>query len=444
MSLPTNTIISSLCLDALRKLPSESIDSLVTDPPYGLGSHEPTLEEILAYLNGASLKTGEFMNKDWEIPPIAVWQECYRVLKPGANLGAFAGTKTQDLISIGLRAVGFEKRDEIDVEFGPPVLRWLRAQGMPKSVNIFKEIAKRFPEADATPWEGYGTGLKPYWEPCLLFRKPIREATLAAQVLATGTGGLNIDASRVKHANEADLAAHKAGVDALRAKGGKLGKSWKNSSDLSGANEVSAEGRFPANVIFVHGDACEQVGTEWVCHPTCPAWHLNQQSGETTSRPDTRAGDALDTRDQGWRFKRQPSSLNDAGGASRFFMAFAPETLSQYVPKPSQAEKNAGLDGAENEHLTVKPVKLMRYLCRLLTPKGGLILDPYCGSGSTCVAAVEEGFSFIGIEKEEPSVATARARTTAALQEAQARQAEREILAFAHNAEEDDEPITPE
>lgn len=539
MELPVNTIIHGKCLDVLRTLPDASVDAIVTDPPYGLGTREPTIEEMIAYLQGANLDLGEFMNKDWEIPSVPVWRECFRVLKPGGHLLSFAATKTQDIISIGLRAAGFEKRDEIDAEFGPPVFRWIRAQGMPKSTDIGKAIDKKLgverpivgtkrgkggenlnkiarpgkgdtEEAkgvgaygagakqvdvdlpvttpgspEAAEWDGWGTALKPYWEPILMFRKPIDEGTVAEQVLKTGTGGINIEASRIKHSSKEDFEKHKAGVDAIKARGGSMANSWKNSSDLSGANEVTTSGRYPPNVIFVHSDACEKTGTlkvpahvinrfddgakpfgngaghqytttpmgdengeeeieTWDCHPACPIRILNEQSGTTTSRPDLRSGDKQDTRGMGWRFKRRPSNIKDSGGASRYFPNFEPDALFQYVPKPNAGEKNAGLEpGEENEHVTVKPVKLMRYLVRMVTPKEGLVLDPYCGSGTTCVAATEEGFNFIGIEKEEPSVVTARARTDKTLTEVRDFKHQQEVHRLAFALPNDDEAITP-
>lgn len=478
-------ILHGKCLEVLRTFPDESVDSVVTDPPYGLGDRSPTVEEIIAYLQGADLDMGgEFQNKDWEIPSVLVWKEVWRVLKPGGYLFVFAGTRTLDIMSIGIRAVGFENRDMMDAEWGPPVLRWLRAQGMPKSTNISKEIdrklsgTKRRKKGEPPPvveqttegkeWEGFGTGLKPYWEPILVFRKPIQEPTVVEQVLKTRTGAINIDASRVKHASAEDFAKHKAGVDAIKARGGTMGNSWKNSSDLSEANEVTADGRFPPNVLLVHSDACRQVGTEkvqapvinrfddgakpfgggagheyttvprgdangqeevavWECHPSCPAYQLNQQSGVTVSRPDNRDAGEMDTRTGGsnWRFKRQPSKLSDSGGASRFFMNFPSDFF--YVPKPSEREKNDGLEGEDsNEHPTVKPVLLMQYLVRMATPPRGLVVDPYCGSGTTCVAAAKEGFHFIGIDKDKATVKTARGRCAKAIEERDDREAQRQ------------------
>jgi DNA modification methylase len=470
----------------------------------------------------------DFMGKDWEIPSVPVWKECFRVLKPGGFLLSFAGTRTSDIISMGLRAAGFENRDTIDAEQGPPVLRWVRAQGMPKSTDISKELdkkagverevlgplvyadgteghwsandkyaqdrhtkglhgKKKVATAPSTPeaqeWEGWGTALKPYWEPILVFRKPIEEKTLVGQVLATGTGGLNIKASRVKHSSKKDFEKHKAGVDAVKARGGVRGGSWKNTSDLSGANEVTVDGRYPPNVLFVHSDLCRKVGTTmvpapvinrfedgakpfgngaghpytstqtgdengeeeigvWECHPSCPVGRLNRQRAPTVSRPDNRAGGKMDTRTGGtnWRFRRKPSNLSDSGGVSRYFANFPwePEEGFFYVPKPSLAEKSSGLEeGEENDHSTVKPIKLMAYLVRMATRPGGIVLDPYCGSGSTGVAAIGEGMSFIGIEKEESSVRTALSRLEDAIRARRTVESQREAFDLTQTLESD-------
>lgn len=426
MNLPLNTIVHGLCLPILKTFPSASVDAFITDPPYGLGANDPTLEDILAYLSeGSSLATGEFMGKDWEIPSVPTWTEVFRIMKPGGWLFCFAGTRTMDLMSIGIRAVGFENRDVWDAEFGPAVLRWIRAQGMAKSTDLSKEIDRKLGATRASPnvpetpeakeWEGYGTAFKPYWEPILIFRKPVAEATVAEQVLKTRTGGINIKASRIKHSSKADFDSHKAGVDAIKAKGGSMAKSWKNSSDLSGANDVDPAGRYPANVILVHSDGCQVVREDgyetWTCIPQCPVEMMNAQREPSTTKPDKRQGGKLDTREQGWRFKRQPSSLSDSGGPARYFANFDPIPGFQYIPKPSQKEKNTGLEeGEENEHLTVKPIKLIRYLVQAAVAPGGVVVDPYCGSGTTCVAAAELGVHFVGIEKELPSVETARQR----------------------------------
>lgn len=502
VTIPNNTIVHGPCLSNLKLILDDSVDSVVTDPPYGLGDRDPTIEEIVAYLLGSELDMGEFMHKDWELPSVAVWKECFRVLKPGAFLFCFAGTRTQDILSIGIRAAGFENRDVIPAEMGPPILRWIRAQGMPKSTDLEKSIKgnvlarygnktccctveKRSefdpsqidprrvildsdasgsdPVARVCSWcglpdpvwigtiQGFGTALKPYWEPILVFRKPIKERTVVNQVLVTGTGGINIEASRVKHSSKEDFEKHKAGVDAIKARGGKMGNSWKNSSDLSGANDVKTSGRFPPNLIMVHSDLCRKVGSEmvamppinrfddgakpfgggaghkyttitrddeeveiWDCHHSCPIRWLHFHSG-AVDKPVKMKG------------KVGPPTKSP-NGASKYFVNIDPETTFFYVPKPSQAEKNEGLQGDENEHVSVKPVRLMEYLITMATPAKGLVLDPYCGSGTTCVAAVHKGFDFIGIEKEAASASTAQMRVDHALKKRNEEELQREAF----------------
>jgi len=578
-----NTVLFGHCLDVLKQLPDETFTSIITDPPYGLGK-QPKVEELTAYLQGSDLVTGEFHGQNWKIPSVLVWREVFRILKPGGHVLCFGGARTFDLISLGLRAAGFENRDTI-AEFG--CLQWLYGSGMPKSHNISKAIdrlagaerrvvgvkpgheefvgrgndssikslrdgtlktgfsrpwmadpekveAYHLQTAPATPeakqWQEYGTGLKPCWEPILVFRKPIAERTVAAQVLKTGTGALNIDVCRVKHSSSEDFKKHKAGVDAIKTRGGSMDNSWKNSSDLSGANDVTSAGRWPPNALLVHSEGCKKVGEKkvkagggtephsqaapisqleqgpfkeqtnrpyrnyadsegtetvdaWACVEGCPVKALDAQSG---NRPSTLTGRADpteqhenpgDNHDASWfgggnsrvyadeggasRFfpqfeaedsnewdcvegcpvraldeqsgscgaqapvrgtepsmavepgtitgerKRVPGVFHaDEGGASRFFPQFEGQTEVEvpfmYCGKVSKRE--ATLSGKiENRHPTKKPVALMRWLIRLVTPKGGIVLDPYCGSGSTLQAAIEEGCIFTGIENDPVS-----------------------------------------
>ena len=421
------------CLEVLRTYPDNFFDSIVTDPPYGLGGRDPTPEEILAYLQGADLDTGEFMNKDWDLPSVLVWRECLRVLKPGGYLFSFAGTRTIDILSIGIRMSGFTNRDTVPVEMGPPILRWVRAQGMPKNVDVGKEFRKAGLTELAVLWEGYGTALKPYWEPIIIFRKPLEESTLLKQLAATGTGVINIEGSRIKHSSLADFEKHKAGVDAIKARGGKMENSWKNSSDLSGANDVSTSGRLPPNVIFVHSELCKKVGSQVLSMPPINRFDDGAKpfgggAGHeyTTVHREDETIDIWECHHScpiHWINKQQVTE----GGTSKYFLNVDPDSMFFYVPKPNLREKSAGLDeGEENEHATVKPVRLMEYLVTMATPAKGIVLDLYCGSGTTCVASVNKGFRFVGIEKEAPSVKTARARVQAALQARQEAEEEQE------------------
>lgn len=476
------------CLEILRQTPDNTFHAVVTDPPYGLGSKDPTPEEILAFVQGVAVKTGDLMGNDWDIPSVAVWKEVYRVLKPGGYVLSFGGTKTFDLISLGLRMAGFESRDTIADFF--PGFCWVHGQGMPASHNISKALDKKAgakrevigdkiapdgipysarkktfqtsgsvdgwkrpgdidPRTDltapATPeaklWDGYGTGLKPSWEPIVVFRKPF-PGTVADNVLKHGTGALNIDGCRVKHSSKKDFEEHKAQVDAVRAKGGVRDGSWKNASDLSGASEVTEAGRWPSNATLTHHPSCKIVGHQkvnapvinrfedgakpfgdgaghtytsmqtgdaegkeevpiWGCAEGCPVKELDGQSGTLKS------GDG-NVRRKAWGGYQGGDgvtgeaevSYGDSGGASRFFEQFqAPDSPFKYTAKPSKRETS--LDGEiENDHVTKKPLELMRWLIRLVTFKGAHVLDPYCGSGTTLHAAAEEGVTYTGIEND--------------------------------------------
>lgn len=412
MELPLDQILLGDCLDLLKELPDESIDSVVSDVPYGLGNKDPDPMDIFMYVLGATLETGgDFMGRDWQIPSLQVWREIYRVLKPGGHVLSFAGTRTFDLVSIGLRMAGFECRDTIGRNY--PVLQWVQGQGMPKSHNVSAAIDKKLgrkrevlglrsshrdrpitenwdrtltstheeqflkgnkftvpvtesQSEEAKQWEGWGSGLKPAWEPILVFRKPLA-GTLASNVLKHGTGGLNIDATRVRHASKDDFEAHKKGVDAIREKGGSRDKSWKNDSDLSGANEVKASGRWPSNCVLEHSPSCRKVGTQeiaphpqgserfqkttggdfsdsygnqvaqdepevlpvWECTEGCPVLALDAQSGDRPSTLTGRADPSGSHEHPGTEMNPTSTFLGerthlskvyaDAGGASRFF-----------------------------------------------------------------------------------------------------------------------------
>jgi site-specific DNA-methyltransferase (adenine-specific) len=304
-------------------------------------------------------------------------------------------------------------------------------------------------------WKGFGTALKPSVEVWWLCRKPIEAQSVAAQVLKTGTGAINIDETRVKHASPDDLAKHQAMVTAIKARGGSMENSWKNSSDLSGANDVKTEGRWPANFVLTHSPECKKVGTKKVpapvinrfddgmkpfgegaghpytssgggeeeqpvyeCVEGCPVREMNEQSG-TLAPGHIRTPTGQDDRGvPGFVMRRvdsQERGIVDTGGASRFFQTFEAEPPFFYTAKANKSEKNEGLgvnwDGKQtNSHPTVKPVSLMRYLVKMITPKGGVVLDPFAGSGSTLVAAIQEGDKCIGIEREDEYVKIARKR----------------------------------
>jgi DNA modification methylase len=516
-----NKILFGVCEEVLRTLDDASVDSVVTDPPYGLGTKEPTARDIELYLQGKPLDTGgDFMGKAWEIPSVPTWKECYRVLKPGGYVLSFAGTRTWDIMSVGLRAAGFDNRDTISSLFGSPCFQWLHGQGFPKSTNISKKLlerAKNTKDAEeairlvklAQLFHGYGTALKPAWEPILCFRKPLSEPTLADQVVATGTGGINIEGTRIKHASVADFEKHKEQVERIKSEGGSWDGSWKNSSDLAGASDVTTAGRWPSNVVLSHSPECVQVGTRTMDAPTinrftdgmkpfgdgaghpfessgggeeeipvyecaegCPVKALDEMSGSSTSVASFR-GERHGNVYGGGKGPSGPDTFRghaDEGGASRFFPQFVPDAPFFYTGKASKKEKNEGLikgkvsnkkgermvrlrsdrplteeeaerlanlwtssaspEGValenydpkhpmtemnipvelrdlfvpskpeDNDHPTVKPVGLMSWLVSLVTPKGGLVLDPYCGSGTTCVGALDKDCDYIAIEKD--------------------------------------------
>lgn len=373
-----NEIIHGDCLEVLVTLEDNSIDSIVTDPPYELG----------------------FMNKKWDSTGIAynvdLWKECLRALKPGGHLLAFGGTRTYHRMTCAIEDAGFEIRD---------CIQWIYGSGFPKSHDISKAIDKKLgtyvegkllpssrttgasatgiattfrkktasnPQSpEAQQWKGWGTALKPANEPIVLARKPLSEKTVAENVLKWGTGGLNIDGCRVGWKDERDR------KNGWRASPSNDDKNEYTSFKSGSFGEQNERGRFPANVIL-----------------------------------DEEAGKLLDEQHK---------------GASRFF----------YCAKASKKERNMGLedmpevisnDGRDktlasgnmphnrgnvpkkNHHPTVKPIKLMEYLIKLVTPPEGIVLDPFLGSGTTAIAALNTGRYFIGIEKEKKYVDIAKKR----------------------------------
>ena len=346
----TFTILHGKNLDILPTLPDNSVDSIVTDPPYELG----------------------FMGKKWDSAGIAydvtVWEECLRVLKPGGHILAFGGSRTFHRMAVAIEDAGFEIRDSI---------AWISSKTFPKSLNVRKAIDKA--GVDGSAWEGWGTGLKNVVEPIVMGRKPL-VGTVAANVLEHGVGGLNIDASRVAaDMSEFVSATGKPRSGMGHAHGFAMGDGYGGEN----ANPPNALGRWPANVIL----------------DEYSAGLLDEQSGENPSRFFYVARASKRDRNEGL------GDLPDNVVGSFFGNFEVPgNKIGANPDKPNQPGKNT--------HPTVKPTALMRYLIKLVTPAGGTVLDPFTGSGSTGKAALLDGYKFIGAELTEEYLPIIEGRLT--------------------------------
>ena len=384
-------VLQGDCREILATMPDCSVDSIVTDPPYGLS----------------------FMGKHWDydVPGVDIWRECLRVLKPGGHLLSFAGTRTQHRMACAIEDAGFEIRD---------MIAWVYGSGVPKSLDVSKAIEsnitngksnsrslrateqagdgepytlrgknngimgetrdfdrKRFTPAtpEAEQWQGWGTALKPALEPITVARKPLI-GTVAENVLAHGTGAINVDGCRV-----GEEVVEKGRAGRSECESNSLGKKLMGSED-----QQWQAGRWPANLI--HDGSDEVVAGFPVTGPS-----------KASVRGVGLTGDDAKVYGKGDPEFNTLRGHNDNGGsAARFF----------YCAKASKSDRGAG-----NNHPTVKPTDLMRYLCRLVTPPGGIVLDPFMGSGSTGKAAALEGFQFIGIEREAEYCEIAKARIAA-------------------------------
>lgn len=427
-----NVIIHGDNIEVIKTYPDNSIDSIVTDAPYGLGKEPDPVKVMKAWAECGhyDVQGKGFMGKTWDafVPQPAFWTECYRVLKPGGHVLCFFGTRTYDWGVMAMRFAGFEVRD---------CLQWIYGSGFPKSLDISKAIDKELGAerekvktpmgvtgnkyakglGDDRPWmqeaaingyhehagstpvtdsakqyQGYGTALKPAIEPIVLARKPISEKTIAANVLKWGTGGLNIDGCRIGDEGRFNESA----------------SSNEIYGQFKGAEQDgrSCIGRFPSNVIF------DEQAAEL----------LDKQSGKTTS--GTLNGTEPSGTTNGEYADRSLNTYGDTGYASRFF----------YIAKASPGEReqgvrwmkrrkvndgrNAEVDNAfqrgetlrANIHPTVKPISLMQHLVRLITPPGGICLDPFAGSGATCIACKLDNLQYIGIEMDVEYVNIAQER----------------------------------
>lgn len=407
---PTVTLWHGDCRDVMATLPDASVDAVVTDPPYELG----------------------FMGKGWDASGIAydvaMWADCLRVLKPGGHLLAFGGSRTWHRLVCAVEDAGFEVRDSI---------AWVYASGFPKSLDVSKAIDKaagaerevvgdkldrpgyhlvpgaRSGEAlgdginghtqaqrlaaaqitapatpDAARWQGWGTALKPAFEPICVARKPLA-GTVAATVLAHGTGALNIDGCRV-------------GTDGGTKGAGRGPQSDVYGDGLNGAfgEPVPGLGRWPSNLVLTHAPDCGSGDGDDTtpCVDGCPVAELDAQSGVTRS-PSGPVTQGKRRDGSGWdrpvndRHDGLGIGYADSGGASRFFPTF------RYQAKaPTKERPKVEIDGKGVAHPTVKPLALIRWLVRLVTPPGGTVLDLFGGSGTTGEAAALEGFDSVLVE----------------------------------------------
>jgi site-specific DNA-methyltransferase (adenine-specific) len=410
------------CLDVMRGMPDASVDAVVTDPPYGLS----------------------FMGKAWDydVPTVEVWAECLRILKPGGHLLAFAGTRTQHRMAVRIEDAGFEIRD---------MIAWVYGSGFSKSYNLrragvcscadggrvacrvsiqiaYGALGAALSGRGACPrcgkikkeYEGWGTALKPALEPITVARRPL-DGTVAANFAKWGVGGLNVDGCRVEGGAKWQKTGHKHDI-----RGGKMhaGTSERRRTDLPAFSQGSSAGRWPANLI--HDGSPEVVGLFPVgAGGRNPSGAKVNANADGEARPrNTYAGP--------WGEIAGKPGYNEGGSAARFF----------YCAKASKGDREDGCEGMKarpvnrygeqgqgplpqqtprvtqsnrNHHPTVKPTALMRYLVRLACPAGGVVLDPFAGSGSTGRGAALEGRRAILIEREPTYAAIAAARIRAAM-----------------------------
>ena len=412
-------LIQGDCLEEMKKIPENSVDAIVTDPPYGL----------------------EFMGKHWDkgVPGVHFWQEMMRVLKPGGYVLTFGGTRTYHRMACAIEDAGFEVRDMIE---------WVYGSGFPKSLNIGKAVDKlqgnervktgsrKVTDSDigqksgwnelntqrgdyvytkgTSEYEGWGTALKPAHEPICMARKPLAEKTVAENCLKWGTGGINIDESRVG----TDIITNNIN-DFSNQHGNKFG----NGMPIKKLGESQVVGRFPANLIH---DNSEEVRE---CFPETKSPKSYTRSTDVTDSPIN------------WNPKKSGTEQlghGDSGNASRFFKSII------YQAKASKSERNKGCEGLEekekrtlgnfgdqsdfdcpdganregekgvsmnkNNHPTVKPIALMEYLINMVSKEGATILDPFMGSGTTGVACKNLNRNFIGIELDKEYFEIAKKR----------------------------------
>ena len=361
------TLYQGDCVDVMRDLPDASIDAVVTDPPYGIrfmgetwdgkdivdrqarGKETSPMPDAMGGPNGGyrslAAEAGRYSRSLKDAKAFEAWSsvwaaECHRLLKPGGHLLAFGSPRLYHRLVSGIENAGFEIRDTI---------AWLFGQGFPKSLDVAKAVGKKSPERseEFQTWRGWGTALKPAFEPCVVARKPL-SGSVAENVLTHGVGALNIDACRI----------HTEGSEARE------------------YVVKTADGRWPTNVAL-DITAADELDSQTGDLPDAKPHTLRRRGigyGSSSTGGDAELG------------------YEDSGGASRFFPAF------RYEAKASSAERPE-VGGVQ--HPTVKPLGLMKWLVRLVAPQGSSVLDPFAGSGTTVEACIGEGMRCIAIEREQ-------------------------------------------
>lgn len=372
-------------LDMLESIKPKSIDAIICDPPYGL-------------TNNKNSKKG-FMNKSWDASKIETnveaWKKCYEVLKPGGYLLAFGGTRTFHRIACAIEDAGFEIRD---------TLMWIYGSGFPKSHNIGVEIKNKYKQ---NKYDGYGTALKPAYEPIIMARKPLEGSTVD-NMLKYGVGGINIDECRVEFGKEIDS---RVGTTATNnSKNGFWNKDWGNGS----IQMYKENGRFPSNII---ADGSDEVKANMSNFKDNKESRLSfGQNDKTLSRI---ANNTIYANDEGSvcrYFYCAKASKKDRDEGCNMFQE--QKTTDGNIRANSETARKFGANSAlrRNDHPTVKPTELMQYLIRLVLPRGGVLLDCFMGSGSTGKACMFENrernanYTFIGIELTKEYLPIARAR----------------------------------
>lgn len=450
----TNKIILGDCIEEMKKIPDCSVDSIITDPPYDLTS----INKRFGKENSAPAQYGKdgsfsrlskgFMGKTWDGTGIAfkteTWKECLRILKHGGHLLSFGGTRTYHKMVTAIEEAGFEIRDMIE---------WIYGSGFPKSLNIGKKIDElqgnertiigeswNAPDLKDvgnkskqniginklsfgqvrdcerkkleitkgnTEWEGVGTALKPSHEPIVLARKPLSEKSITEQVLKTGTGGLNIEESRIECNHIIDQKQNRIMI--ATANGFEKGWGMKPQGKTQVLNLET--GRYPANLIH---DGSVEVMKEF---PDVEEECLKDNYKQKTLFDETIEKNIINS-----------SRFFYCAKASKEEREWGLESLQKknkiYNGKSNESskemkgvEKKFTTKPSKNIHPTVKPIALMKYLIRLITPKGGIVLDPFAGSGTTLIAATKLNYEFIGIEKEEEYYEIAKEKIKKALEQ---------------------------